>query len=378
MAEAGARLLVVDDNKVNRLLLARNVESQGHRVELAENGRVALDRLRCQPFDLVLLDIEMPEMDGFQVLEQIVADPQLCDVPVIVTSAVEGLESVVRCIELGAEDYLSKPVNSVLLRARISAGLAKKQLRDQQRDMVRRFATPEVADDLQQSGFALGGRTVWATVMFSDIRDFTSLAETLSPNESIELLNSYYALMFEAISSQGGVVNSMMGDGLMAVFGAPLPLADHAASAVRAALEMMEMLEMLNTDRRASSQPAIRIGIGIATGEMVAGYAGTQHRATYTCIGDTVNRAARLEAHTKTVGRWVLCDGAAHDELGSEFQMTALGDEMLKGKSELVRVFLDRALRHRTATGGQVDLAAGRSSAVRRANTRRKRRSRCR
>ena len=339
MAEAGARLLVVDDNKVNRLLLARNVESQGHRVELAENGRVALDRLRCQPFDLVLLDIEMPEMDGFQVLEQIVADPQLCDVPVIVTSAVEGLESVVRCIELGAEDYLSKPVNSVLLRARISAGLAKKQLRDQQRDMVRRFATPEVADDLQQSGFALGGRTVWATVMFSDIRDFTSLAETLSPNESIELLNSYYALMFEAISSQGGVVNSMMGDGLMAVFGAPLPLADHTAAAARAALEMMEMLEMLNADRRASSQPAIRIGIGIATGEMVAGYAGTQHRATYTCIGDTVNRAARLEAHTKAVGRWVLCDGAAHDELGSEFQMTALGDEMLKGKSELVRVF---------------------------------------
>ena len=108
--------------------------------------------------------------------------------------------------------------------------------------MVRRFATPEVADDLQQSGFVLGGRTVWATAMFSDIRDFTSLVEALSPNESIELLNSYCALMFEAISGQGGVVNSMMGDGLMAVFGAPLPLADHAASAVRAALETMELL----------------------------------------------------------------------------------------------------------------------------------------
>ena len=116
MAEgAAARLLVVDDDRVNRLLLARSIESQGHRVELAENGRVALDRLRSQPFDLVLLDIEMPELDGFQVLEQIVADPRLRDVPVIVTSAVEGLESVVRCIELGAEDYLSKPVNSVLL-----------------------------------------------------------------------------------------------------------------------------------------------------------------------------------------------------------------------------------------------------------------------
>src|SRR5262249_23191796 len=159
----------------------------------AENGRVALDMLRTQPFDLVLLDIEMPEMDGFQVLEQIVADPHLRDVGVIVTSAVEGLDNVVRCIELGAEDYLSKPVNQVLLRARISSGLAKKQLRDQQRDMVRRFATPQVADDLQRSGFALGGRIVRATAMFSDIRDFTSLAEAQSPDETIELLNTYYA-----------------------------------------------------------------------------------------------------------------------------------------------------------------------------------------
>ena len=339
MAEGGARLLVVDDNKVNRLLLARSIESQGHRVELAENGRVALDRLRSQPFDLVLLDIEMPELDGFQVLEQIVADPHLRDVPVIVTSAVEGLENVVRCIDLGAEDYLSKPVNSVLLRARISSGLAKKQLRDQQRELVRRFATAEVADDLQESGFALGGRNLWATVMFSDIRDFTSLAEAKSPTEIIELLNTYYALMFEAISGEGGVVNSMMGDGLMAVFGAPLPLADHSAAAVRAALDMMEMLEMLNADRRAANQREIRIGIGIATGEMVAGYAGTHDHATYTCIGDTVNRAARLETHTKTVGRWVLCDGAASDELDGTFHVTALGEELLRGKSEPVRVF---------------------------------------
>ena len=339
MHDGAARLLVVDDNKMNRLLLARSVESQGHHVELAENGRVALDRLRCQPFDLVLLDIEMPEMDGFQVLEQIVADPHLRDVAVIVTSAVEGLENVVRCIELGAEDYLSKPVNSVLLRARISSGLAKKQLRDQQREMVRRFAAAEVADDLEESGFALGGRNVWATVMFSDIRDFTPLVESQSPNASIELLNTYYALMFEAISGQGGVVNQMMGDGLMAVFGAPLPLASHSAAAVRAALDMMDMVDMLNADRLASMQPAIRIGIGIATGEMVAGYTGTHYRATYTCIGDTVNRAARLEAHTKTAGRWVLCDGAAHDELDGEFHVTALGEEMLKGKSEVVRVF---------------------------------------
>src|SRR4030095_2935287 len=176
------------------------------------------------PFDLLLLDIEMPELDGFGVLEQLKADPQLRDVPVIVNSSVEGLDNIVRCIGLGAEDYLSKPVNPVLLKERIGASLEKKRLRDQQKKLVRRFATSEVAQDLQQAGFALGGKRVHASVMFSDIRGFTALVESQPPEETIELLNTYYTLMFDAISGHGGVVNQMIGDGLMALFCAPVPL----------------------------------------------------------------------------------------------------------------------------------------------------------
>src|SRR5450432_2951484 len=298
-----ARLLVVDDNKVNRLLLTRSLELQGHSIASAENGRIALEMLRGESFDLVLLDMEMPEMDGFQVLEQLVNDRRLRDLPVIVTSSLEGIANVVRCIELGAEDYLTKPVNPVLLKARIGASLEKKNLRDQQKELIRRFATPEVAQDLQDSGFALGGKLVHASVMFSDIRDFTSLAESQPPEETIELLNTYYALMFDAISSHGGVVTQMMGDGLMSVFGAPIPLADHCDSAVQAAKEMVELIDLFNFEREATGKPSIKIGIGIASGEMVAGYAGTNERATYTCIGDTVNLAARLEAHTKVTQR---------------------------------------------------------------------------
>ena len=177
----GARLLVVDDNKVNRLLLTRNLELMGHRVATAENGRMALDMLRREPFDLMLLDLEMPEMNGFEVLEQLGRDLALRDVPVVVTSSLEGLDNVVRSIELGAEDYLTKPVNVVLLKARVGASLEKKRLRDQQKELVRRFATPEVAQDLQQSGFALGGKHVRGSVLFSDIRDFTPLMESQSP-----------------------------------------------------------------------------------------------------------------------------------------------------------------------------------------------------
>jgi class 3 adenylate cyclase len=233
-------------------------------------------------------------MDGFQVLERLLANSRLRDLPVIVTSAVEGLESVVRCIELGAEDYLAKPVNPVLLKARIGASLEKKRLRDQQKEFVRRFATREVAQDLQESGFALGGKRVNASVMFADIRGFTTLAESQPPEETIELLNTWYTLMFDAIGAHGGVVSLMIGDGLMAIFGAPLPLPDHCARAVRSALEMQETMALFNDERRAAGRPEVRIGIGIASGDMVAGYAGTNERATYTCIGDTVNLAARL------------------------------------------------------------------------------------
>ena len=333
------RLLVVDDNKVNRLLLGRSLELQGHSVASAENGRVALEMLRHENFDLMLLDMEMPEMDGFQVLEQMANDLQLRDIPVIVTSSLEGLDHVVRCIELGAEDYLSKPVNPVLLKARIGASLEKKRLRDQQKELVRRFATSAVAQDLQESGFSLGGRRVRGSVLFCDIRDFTALVETQTPEEVIDLLNTYYMLMFDAISGRGGVVNQMVGDGLMSIFGAPLPLADHEESAVRAALEMIEMVDLLNVERLAAKKPPIRIGIGIASGEMVAGYTGTHERATYTCVGDTVNLAARLESHTKVAGRAILIDAATRDGVGERIAVEALGPVPLKGKAAPVEIY---------------------------------------
>ena len=339
MAETGARLLVADDNKVNRLLLSRSLELQGHRVTTAENGRVALELLKREAFDLVLLDMEMPEMDGFQVLEHLAGDAQLRDLPVIVTSSLEGVAHVVRCIELGADDYLHKPVNPVLLKARIDSSLEKKRLRDQQKDLVRRFATSEVAQDMQQSGFALGGKRVHASVMFADIRGFTSLVESQAPEETIELLNTYYTLMFDAISGRGGVINQMIGDGLMAIFGAPLPLADPPLAAVRAALDMIEMIELLNLERTAAAKTPIRIGIGIASGEMVAGYTGTQTRATYTCIGDTVNLAARLEAHTKLAQRGVLIDADTRAAIGDALPVEPLGPVLFKGKAVAVEVF---------------------------------------
>jgi adenylate cyclase len=333
------KLLVVDDNRVNRLLLGRALEQLGHTVTFAENGREGLEALRRQRVDLILLDIEMPEMDGYQALAALAADPQLRDIPVVMMSSVEEVDSVARCIEMGAEDYLFKPVNPVLLRARVGASLEKKRLRDRQRELFRKFATAEVAEELLTSGLALGGKHVEASVMFSDIRKFTSLTETLSPADTIELLNSYYTLMFDAIGGQGGIVNQMLGDGLMAIFGAPLPRPDHRQRAVSAALEMQELVAGFNREQAARGGAEIRIGIGIASGPLVAGFTGTEQRVTYTCVGDTVNLAAHLEAHTKVLGKPILIDENTRNGLADGIRVESHGSVQFKTRSRVETVY---------------------------------------
>src|SRR5262245_30442339 len=332
-------LLVVDDNRVNRLLLGRALEQLGHTVTFAENGREAVEALRQRRVDLVLLDIEMPEMNGYQVLEALAADPRFRDLPVVMMSSVEEVDSVARCIEMGAEDYRFKPVNPVLLKARVGASLEKKRLRDRQRELFRKFATAEVAEELLTTGLSLGGKHVEASVMFSDIRGSTRIAEALSPAETIELLNSYYTLMFDAIGGHGGIVNQMMGDGLMAIFGAPLPHADHRERAVRAALEMLELVQGFNREQALRSAPEIRIGIGIASGALVAGFTGTERRMTYTCVGDVVNLAAHIEAHTKVVAQPILIDEHTRHGLGEAIRVESEGPVQFKNRSKAVQIY---------------------------------------
>src|SRR5215216_756490 len=332
-------LLVVDDNRVNRILLARGLEGAGHKVATADNGKQALERLRADSFDLVLLDIEMPEMNGYQVLETCLQDPELRDIPIIMTSSLDEIDSVVKCVELGAEDYLNKPVNPILLRARVNASLEKKRLRDEQRKLFRTFATKEVADELLKSGFSLGGKYVNASVMFADIRSFTTYSEQEDPSDTIELLNNYFALMFEAIVSNHGTVNQLEGDGLMALFGAPIPHDGHREHAVRAALEMIELLKGFNFQQAVQNKIQIKIGIGIATGRVIAGYTGTQHRATYTCVGDTVNIAARIESHTRVVDRPILVDQYTGESLPVDIQVEPLGPMLFKGKQQPIHIF---------------------------------------
>src|SRR6185436_13200931 len=221
--------------------------------------------------------------------------------PVIVTSSIEGVPQIARCIELGAADFLHKPVNAVLLKARVGSCLEKKRLRDQQKELIERYATGVMAaEDPQETGdMVLGGQRLPATVLCTRLRDFTSYAEVQPPEETIELLNIWYTLMFDAVASQNGAVNRMSGDGLMAVFGPPMPPADPGdapLAAVRAALDMVEMLEIFNAERAVAGKSPIAIGVGIASGDVIAGTTGAPQRPAYTCVGDPVSTAAALEA----------------------------------------------------------------------------------
>ena len=281
----------------------------------------------------------MPEMDGYQLLDICLQDSELRNIPIIMTSSHDEIDSVIKCVALGAEDYLSKPVNPILLRARVNASLEKKRLRDDHRRLIRTFADKDVADELMRDGFSLGGKHSVITSMFCDIRDFTTITEANDPADVIELINEYYEIVIETVQAHGGNANQMQGDGLMSFFGAPVYYPDHAQRAVKSALDICTQIAAFNLEQATKGKLQIAIGVGIATGQVIAGYAGTRTRATYICIGDTVNLSSRLESHTKAVKRQVVIDENTRRRLDDSIDVEPLGEELFKGKTIPVQVY---------------------------------------
>jgi adenylate cyclase len=344
-----ANVLVVDDDSVNRLLLSRSLEQEGHWATTAEDGRRALELLRAQSFDVVLLDVLMPEVDGFEVLAQMQADAELRRIPVIMISALEDIESVVRGIELGAEDYLPKPFNPVLLRARINSCLTRKRLDDLERARVRdifsRFVPEHVVDEVLRrtdDDLRLGGVTLDGTVMFGDLRDFTAFAERLPADTVIEVLNRYVSAMSDAILDNGGTLVAYMGDGIMAVFGAPIEMAAHADCAVAAAREMLQSrLPSFNDWLKENGLgDGFRMGIGLSSGPIMSGTVGSERRLEYTTVGDTTNTAARLEAMTKDTPHSVFIADSTRRSLQRPVEdLVFVGELHVRGRRSKVRLW---------------------------------------
>lgn len=336
-----ARILVVDDNRMNRLKLAHGLEGRGHSVSLAENGLEALNLLRSEKFDLLLLDILMPEVDGFQVLQEMNTDPNLRGIPVIVISALEEIDSVVKCIEMGAEDHLPKPFDPVLLNARIGASLEKKRLRDEVveqldfiRDIFGKYVPESVAKTIVSRKGNLEPTQTVATILYSDIERFTSTAESIGPKRVVQMLNEYFPAAIEPITRHGGVVNQFQGDAMLVTFNVPLEDPLHADNAVRAALDMQEALR-----DRTFAGVSLRTRIGINTGEVIAGNIGTGDRINYTVHGDAVNLAARLEQLNKEYGTLVLVSQSTKECLRDRYPLESIGLVEIRGKKEPVRLY---------------------------------------
>jgi class 3 adenylate cyclase len=305
-----ATILIADDATVSRRLLRRLLEQDGHTVHVAADGVEALALFAAEAIDVVLLDIVMPELDGISVLERLKATPGGEHVPVIMISAVDEIASVVRCVESGADDYLPKPFNPVILRARINAGLTKKRLHDLERarvhDVFSRFLPGHVVDDVLErtdEDFRLGGVRTVGTVMFTDLRGFTAFSEGRPPELVIDALNAYFDETSEAILEHGGTLVGYRGDGFLAVFGAPIEVEDHADRALATARNLIDVrLPRFNDWLRSNGVgEEVRMGIGLNSGPFMAGNVGSLRRLEYTVHGDTVNTASRIEGLTKTL-----------------------------------------------------------------------------
>jgi adenylate cyclase len=357
--EAGARMqahpgniLIVDDDPLNRRLLTKSLEQDGHRTTELDNGFAALQALGAADAerpDLVLLDVEMPGLDGIEVLERLKADDELRHVPVIMISGVEDSASIVRCIEAGAEDFLPKPFDPVILRARIGSGLNRKRLLDVERTQVQdaftRFLPEAIAAEiLARSGGepSIGAVRLWATVMFIDLRGFTTFSESRPVEQVIDVLNRYLGTMADAVLDHGGTLVDYLGDGLMAVFGAPIETLDHADRAVAAAREMAtRRLADFNGWLRAEGiGEGFRMGIGLNSGRVMSGTLGSERRIDYTVIGDTVNTAARIEQLTKQTGHSILvADQTRSNMTAGADRLTFVDEVEIRGRQSRLKLW---------------------------------------
>jgi adenylate cyclase len=336
--ETRPALLVVDDNEANRDMLGRRLMRLGYAVTAAVDGYDALDRVAQTPFDLILLDVMMPGLDGFEVLRRLKADPAQRHVPVIVLSASDEVESAVRCIELGAEDYLPKPIDAVLLRARIGASLEKKRLRDRevlhlnQIDAERRRADEllhvilpgEVVAELKATNGVAPRRFEDVAVLFCDIVGFTSYCDVREPHEVIPPLQGLVERYEEIVLRHDLQKIKTIGDAFMAAAGLLRPLDSPVEACVRAGLEMVAAARSLATDWD--------VRVGIHVGPVVAGVLG-QRQYLFDLFGDTVNTAARIESNG--VPGSVTLSAAAWTTLAGRARSTSLGMVEIKGKGSL-------------------------------------------
>lgn len=350
---ATGTILIVDDQQESREILLRQLQQSQYIIKEAANGQEMFQQLEQDSIDLILLDLILPEMDGFELLQQLKKNEIWRAIPVIVVSGNKDTEKVISCIEAGAEDFLFKPSNPILLHARISAGVERKRWHDKEqlyreelersqlfiRNVFGRYLSEEIVSTLLENpkGLELGGVQTKVSILMADISGFTPIAEQLEPQSVMRLLNNYLGAMTDIIMKYNGTIDEFIGDAILAIFGAPLSREDDSDRAILCALEMQAAMEDINKCNAEQGLPIIKMGASIHTGQVIAGNIGSEKRAKYGIVGHTVNQVSRIEERCEA-GKILISESTLNDSKLS----LATGDSRTikaKGILQAIKIF---------------------------------------
>lgn len=335
------KILAVDDNPINLDLIRDIADSQGYTVLTALDGPGGLALAASELPDIIILDVSMPGMDGFEVCLRLKADPVLSQIPVIMLTALAEVADRVQGLVAGADDYLTKPFSARELLARIDTRMRAKNesdgLREAQeriRATFSRFVSPAVVEQLLRdpTHVKLGGKLQPLTVMFADLEGFTSVSETTPPEELLLILNAHHELVVRLIQEYGGTIDKFIGDAVMALYNTPLEQPDHVEQAVRTALAIQEALPAFHD--QFPPEFRMKINIGLHTGQAIVGNVGAPNLMDFTAVGDTVNVAARLQ--TQGRGGQIIASLPVCEVVRQDVEVRELGSIMLKGRAVAV------------------------------------------
>ena len=356
-----ARILIVDDNETNRQILVTRLSKHGYEILQAADGEEALaSALQHRP-DLMLLDVGMPKLDGFEVCRRLKNDPVMRLMPIILCTALATSQDVVTGLDAGADEYLTKPIDQAALVARVRSMLRIKELHDQvqseartleqrvneqvseldRMNKLKHFLSPQIAKLVVSDQKLLETHRRDITVVFCDLRGFTAFAEQAEPEDIISVLQDYYNSLGESIDRFDGTLQHFAGDGVMIIFNDPIPCSDPAARAVRMAIEMRAQIGTLTNKWRRFGHE-LGFGIGIASGHATMGNVGYKGRFQYLATGTVVNVGSRLCA--QAVDGQILIDGRVHMAIELMAKVEPLGELDLKGLHRPIPAFNVREL----------------------------------
>lgn len=349
MTQQTAHILVVEDNADEALVLRVRLEAEGYVVLTAANGQDAMQLLATGMCDLLLLDVNLPDIHGFDLCRRVRAweleafgrSPVL---PIVMVTG-RPLEERVQALEAGADDFLPKPVNHVELLARVRSLLRIKRLHDELEarnrllyDALQRRVSAPVAQAIVEDPeryLRPGGERRVVSVLFADLRGYSAVVEELPPQEVMTIVNTYLGRIIDVIFRYGGTVNQLLGDGVMSLFGAPMSYGDDAWRAVQAALDMQR--EVISLEPPGLAQARLPMGIGITTGEAVVGHIGSERRVDYTAVGAVTNLAARLQAHAGP-GQ-ILITAPTYELVKDRVTVRDVGTQRVHGHVEWVQAY---------------------------------------